>query len=174
VSYADSTRPELIFHCNGSLCACSLHSLYQSLTQFSLHVLKYSMYYFLLPHAAVPVTATDLPEGTKTRQTDFTKKRSVISFRSIANSICLHQLSSIRHGFNVISCSRNSIIQEDNSKLTSQIFCNSFFIYDCCAKTFGCAVLCRGQDSFCNSLLTPSSVAHTICERSSLSSRKYA
>lgn len=74
VSYAASTRPELIFRCNRSLCAYTLHSLYQSLTQFSLHGLKYSLYYFLLPHVAAPVIATDLPEVTKTRQTDFTKK----------------------------------------------------------------------------------------------------
>lgn len=138
------------------------------------------MYYFLLPHVAAPVTATDFPEVTKTRQTDFTIKGSVSSFRSFANSFCLHQSSSTRHVFNAFSCSYNRIIQEDNSKLTSQIFCNSFFIYHCCAKTFGSAALGRGRASFCKTLsssvhhLSWSERSRTIWEGPLLLSQKYA
>lgn len=127
-----------IFHCNRSL---TLHSFYQSLTQFSLHGLKYSMYYFLLPHAAAPVTATDF---TKTRPNDFTKKGQ--SSVSDLLWIFIHQSGSIRHVFNAFSCLYNTIIQEDNSKLTGQIFCNSFFIFHGCVKTLGSAALCRGPD----------------------------
>lgn len=56
-----------------------------------------------------------------------------------------HQSSSIHCVFNAFSCSYNRTAQEDKSKPTGQIFCNSFSIYHSCAKTFGSTVLCRGQ-----------------------------
>lgn len=133
------------------------------------------MYYFLLPHVAAPVTATDFPEVTKTRQTDFTIKGSVSSFRSFAYISQVQHVTCLMH-----SCSYNRIIQEDNSKLTSQIFCNSFFIYHCCAKTFGSAALGRGRASFCKTLsssvhhLSWSERSRTIWEGPLLLSQKYA
>lgn len=100
---------------------------------------------FHLPHAAAPVTATDLPKVTKTNW--FYKKRASKQFQIYCKSFCTHQSSSIHRVFNAFSCTYNRIAQEDKSKLTSQIFCNSFSIYHSCAKMFGSTVLCRGQDA---------------------------
>ncbi len=94
------------------------------------------------------------------KQTDVTKKGQssvsdllqVLLHTSVKfNTPCAHTISLL-----IIPCisyhvtnkeTLNRIAQEDKSKLTSQIFCNSFSIYHSCAKTFGSTVLCRGQDA---------------------------